>query len=158
MIELNLSYPCLIEQDAYDPTFWNATLDVDKKGDVWMVSAPSQQAALVEARKLLDFYVKECWRENVSAEPRAISAGWTALSPSLPLQAALLLRQLRRQSGLSQADLASKVGVSQQVYARLESPQSNATLSTLEKVSRDLGVNMTLEGVRYNLSQAVPRR
>jgi len=55
------------------------------------------------------------------------------------------LRQARRRAHLTQAALAAKAGVSQQQIARIESPDSNPTVETLEKVARALGARLRLE-------------
>ena len=143
---MNIEYPCLIEQDADDSAFWNATLDVGGEKDVWVVSAPTEEQALISARKLVDFYIRDCWKQGKEPDSgRAARPDWKTVTPSLPVQAALILRQKRKSMKLTQAELANKVGVTQQVYARLESPEkSNATLSNLERVTQALGVCMTL--------------
>ena len=143
---MKIEYPVLIERDEDDPKFWNATLDVGAKKDVWAVSAASEDLAVSEARKLLDFYFRDCWKQGTEPEsPRLAAKGWRTVTATLPVQAALILRNKRKELRLTQAELASKVGVSQQVYARLESPEkSNVTLSTLERVTQAIGVCMTL--------------
>lgn len=53
----------------------------------------------------------------------------------LLLAAKLELRWCRQEAGLTQAQLAAKAGVSQQAIQRLESPDTNPSLSTLESVA-----------------------
>lgn len=52
---------------------------------------------------------------------------------------AVMLMELREHEGLSQAELAEKLGTSQSAIARLESGRSNTTLSTLIDVAYALG-------------------
>lgn len=59
----------------------------------------------------------------------------------LALSAKIAVRWARHDAGLSQAELAKRVGVSQQQIARLEHPDHNPTLDTLEKVAAALGVH-----------------
>jgi len=54
----------------------------------------------------------------------------------------LALRMAREDAGLTQAQLAKRVGVSQPVIAALEHSDSNPTIQTLEKVARALGGNL----------------
>jgi len=61
------------------------------------------------------------------------------------LAARVQLRAARQEAGLTQAELAKKVGVSQQHIAALESPDANITVATLEKVARALGREVTIE-------------
>ena len=51
----------------------------------------------------------------------------------------------RRAAGLSQRQLAKRAGVSQQQIAKLEHPDANPTLETLEKVARALGARLLVE-------------
>jgi len=145
---MKIEYPVLVERDEDDQKYWNATLGIESEKDVWAVSANSEELAVLEARKLLDFYFRDCWKQGIVPEaPRIAPKGWRTVTPTLPVQAALILRNKRKELKLTQAELASKVGVSQQVYARLESPEkSNVTLSTLERVTQAIGVCMTLQG------------
>ena len=56
------------------------------------------------------------------------------------LAAAIAIRWARHDAGLSQAKLASKAGVKQQQIQKLEDPDENPTLETLEKVARAMGL------------------
>jgi DNA-binding XRE family transcriptional regulator/predicted RNase H-like HicB family nuclease len=60
------------------------------------------------------------------------------------LAAALLIRWARDNAGYSQAKLGKLAGVSQQQIAKLEDPDENPTLETLEKVGKALGLAVTL--------------
>src|SRR5207248_1254044 len=60
------------------------------------------------------------------------------------LAAALQIRWARQDAGLTQKDFGARVGVSQQQIAKLENPDENPTLETLDKVSNALGLHMTL--------------
>ena len=51
----------------------------------------------------------------------------------------LELRWARAAAGLTQAELAKKVGISQQALQKLESRQANPTIATLDRVARGLG-------------------
>lgn len=51
----------------------------------------------------------------------------------------LELRWAREDAHLTQADLARSVGISQQQVAKLEGPDANPTLDTLQRVARGLG-------------------
>ena len=53
---------------------------------------------------------------------------------------AMQIRRMRKSAGLSQADLAERLGVSQQQVQQLEDPsQSNPTWRTMGKIARALG-------------------
>jgi predicted RNase H-like HicB family nuclease/DNA-binding XRE family transcriptional regulator len=63
---------------------------------------------------------------------------------TVPAQLAvrLWLVWARVDAGLSQAKLARRAGVSQQAIAKLEHPDSNPTIATLERVARALGTRL----------------
>lgn len=59
---------------------------------------------------------------------------------------ALKLASLRKESGLSQKELARRVGTSQQQISRLESPSYEGhSLSMLRRVAEVLGANIHVE-------------
>jgi transcriptional regulator with XRE-family HTH domain len=63
---------------------------------------------------------------------------------------AFLLRDARRRAGLTQADLAERLSVSQAAVAKLESPRANPTVDTLDAALWATGHRLAL--------QATPRR
>ncbi len=56
----------------------------------------------------------------------------------------LMLREARRNAGLTQADLARRLAVSQAAVAKLERPGANPTVETLDRVLRATGRRLTL--------------
>ena len=57
----------------------------------------------------------------------------------LPARLAIRIAELRQKEGLSQADLAKRLGAKQQLIARIESlDHTNMTLSTLQKIAEAL--------------------
>lgn len=66
----------------------------------------------------------------------------TSMSPSV------LIREARREAGLTQAELAARAGVTQPVVARLEQPSSNPTLATIESVLDAAGYELELRAAR----------
>lgn len=76
----------------------------------------------------------------------------------------LLIRDARRTAGLTQAELAARLGVSQSAIAKLEREGSNPTVETLDRVLRPTGHRLQLiapawsEGVDVTLiRQALER-
>ncbi len=63
----------------------------------------------------------------------------------LGLSMQLLLRWARQQAGLTQAQVAKRVGVGQPQIAKLENPDSNPSVETLERVLAALGISVTLD-------------
>jgi len=66
----------------------------------------------------------------------------------------LFIRAFRRQKGVTQADMAEKLGISQQAYARFEGNPQLATFERLFLVLRILDVNISLEQIIKNLKEA----
>src|SRR5688572_23771294 len=60
------------------------------------------------------------------------------------LSARVQIRSRREEFGLSQHQLAETVGVSQQAIAKIESPDANVRLETLERVAGALGLQVDL--------------
>ncbi len=65
------------------------------------------------------------------------------VSPRLSLT--LALRWARQDAGLTQAELARRLRVSQQQIAKVEHPDANPTLDTLLRVAAELGVALRIE-------------
>src|SRR5213079_1420328 len=58
--------------------------------------------------------------------------------------AAALIRDARAQSGLTQAELARRLGISQAALAKLERPGANPTVKTLQRVVAAAGHQLEL--------------
>jgi predicted RNase H-like HicB family nuclease/DNA-binding XRE family transcriptional regulator len=68
------------------------------------------------------------------------------VSPSLA--SAIHLRWARQDLGLSQKELAERLGVSQQQVAKLENPDENPTLKTIERAAEALGIEFDISVAR----------
>jgi transcriptional regulator with XRE-family HTH domain len=71
---------------------------------------------------------------------------------------AVLLRKARRDAGITQEQLATRLGISQPVVARLERPDANPRWETLTRALRELGYGIQLTpltdaGVELDLGQ-----
>jgi predicted RNase H-like HicB family nuclease/DNA-binding XRE family transcriptional regulator len=74
------------------------------------------------------------------------------------LAAALEIRWARDAAGWTQAALGRRAGVSQQQIAKLENPDENPTLETLEKVVKALGLRVSLDLIEPSRISVPPRR
>lgn len=59
-------------------------------------------------------------------------------------ESAVLLKDARRRAGLTQAELARRLGISQAAVAKLERPGANPTLDTLDDMLRAAGQRLVL--------------
>lgn len=64
------------------------------------------------------------------------------VSPSL--STALQIRWARQDLGLTQKQLAQRLGLKQQQIAKLENPDENPTLKSLDEVAKGLGLSVDL--------------
>ena len=59
------------------------------------------------------------------------------------------IREFRRQSGLTQEELASRVGISVTYLSRLENGQETEQLRRIITILKELGVRMTLQHAEW---------
>lgn len=91
--------------------------------------------------------IKDARLKAMTAEERAeFDRGYRLAA----LQAAIgeQVRTAREEAGLSQRDLALKMGTSQAAIARLEAGGVGATVTTLQRVAEALGLSLTVELTR----------
>lgn len=89
-----------------------------------------------------------CARTGSEREPQAARSGSYSIFAIVQIaymrSAASLLRTARVEAGLSQASLASQVGMPQSVVARLERPGSNPTWETMARALSATGHELQL--------------
>lgn len=122
-----------------------------REGKHWLADFPdcpgcqtfgaSRAEALAMAREALEGWL-EVHLADGQAPPRPRRRRGVEVPISAHLSVALQIRWLRDDRGLTQAQLARALGVSQQQIAKLENPDSNPTLGTLESVARGAGVTL----------------
>lgn len=100
-----------------------------------------------EARELAQEAL-EGWLEtgllHGDVPPRpAFRKGW-AVRVRPRLDVAIQIRWLRDTLGLTQAQLATRAGVSQQQIAKLENPDANPTIGTLDALTRSASAALTI--------------
>lgn len=121
---------------------------LSREGKNWLVEFPdcpgcqtfghSRDEALEMAREALEGWL-EAHLEGGAAPPRPRRRKGTAVGIGSRLSVALQIRWLREDLGMTQAQLARRVGVSQQQVAKLENPSANPSLATLEAVAKGAG-------------------
>lgn len=65
------------------------------------------------------------------------------------LEISYQILQLRKKKGISQAELAKKIGTKQSNIARLESGNQNFSIETLDKIAKVFGQNLKIAFVEH---------
>jgi DNA-binding XRE family transcriptional regulator/predicted RNase H-like HicB family nuclease len=128
---------------------------IEREGRVWnaiFVDAPgcstyasSRERVVRTAREALAGWI-EAHLIDGRAPPRPSSSSrHLAVDVEAQLAVAVALRWARQEAGLTQAQLAARVGVSQQQVAKLERPGANPSVATLQRLAKALGVRLELE-------------
>ena len=76
-------------------------------------------------------------------EDEEYRAAYEALEPEFALAEELIAA--RGRAGLTQADVAARMGTTQSVVARIESGRNPPTLKTLEKYARAVGMRVSVK-------------
>ena len=82
------------------------------------------------------------FKKDIFKKP-GVGKAYVELQPELQIIRKLALT--RSKKGLSQRELAKKIGVTQSALARFESGNANPTLSFLKKVTTGLGLKLTIK-------------
>ena len=101
-----------------------------------------------EAKEALELWLESHLQERMlpTRPPRTLKAPrkgtllWVPVEPKLAVK--LELRWMREDLGLTQAELAKLAGVSQPAIAQLESPDSNPTIDTLNRLASAMGAQI----------------
>ncbi|MEI7512045.1 MAG: helix-turn-helix domain-containing protein [Candidatus Uhrbacteria bacterium] len=72
-----------------------------------------------------------------------VKAAYDALAPEFELASKLIGIRVKR--GLTQAELAKKMGTKQSAVARLESGTNNSTIKQLERLAKALDAKLTIK-------------
>ena len=124
-------------------------MPMPKTLDEWRAASPAWKAT---AEKLIPAggYAGKRLRPRDPDEARALRRlGVDRQKPfghaNEAADAALQIRMARKRAGISQAELAGRLGVTQQQVQRLEDPdKSNPTVATLRAVARALDLRMSI--------------
>jgi predicted RNase H-like HicB family nuclease/DNA-binding Xre family transcriptional regulator len=135
--------------------FW-ATIK-QQKDKSYLVEFPGLEGCLTEGRSLAEAlaHAKEAvdgWLavrcDNDFNIPKSIKPKGRnvySIDVSLTVAFAIRLRKLRVKRGLSQAEVAKRLDISQQAYAKLETPlKTNPSLQTIERISVALDADIDL--------------
>jgi y4mF family transcriptional regulator len=97
-------------------------------------------------RRSATFLVVERRHLSIVAERRQTSGA--PVNIRTPLDLGLIIRQQRRQLGLNQTDLASRVGVGRQWIVAVERGKAGAELGLVLRTLAALDLTLTVDGTR----------
>jgi antitoxin HicB len=119
----------------------------------WLVEFPdcpgcqtfgeTKEEAMAMAREALEGWL-EAHLEYGDAPPRPAPHRGVAIQVRPRLDIAIQLRWLREDLQLTQRELATRLGVSQQQIAKLENPDGNPTIGTLEAIASKAGAQFVV--------------
>jgi len=131
---------------------------ISKQPDkTFLVEFPELEGCLTEgntlkeaqqnAKEALNGYLaSHCDRNLDIAAPKTHKGkNYYPISVDIKIAFAIHLRELRMKKGLTQTDVARKLAISQQAYAKLESPRGNPSLETIKRLSEALNADVDLK-------------
>ena len=110
--------------------------------------ASSIKSALNNAKEALDGWLAANCDHDLKIPAPKIRRGknYHAISVDISVAFPILLRKARKKKRLSQTQVAEKLGISQQAYARLETPlKANPALKTIQNLSETLNLDFSLK-------------
>jgi len=132
-------YPAMIAYDESDKVFLVEFPDL--KG--CLTFGKTYDEALLMACDALSLYLESLIERKLVVPKPSEIAGSVLIEPRAGVSFALWLRSKRKESGMTLAETAEKLGVRYQVYQKLENPATaNPTLRTLKKLERVFGAEL----------------
>jgi predicted RNase H-like HicB family nuclease/DNA-binding XRE family transcriptional regulator len=127
---------------AKDGRYWSAIF-IDAPGCATF--AGTRDKALLAAKEALEGWLEAHLVDGRAPPKPASSSRGEPVDVDPQLAVAVSLRWARQDAGLTQADLAARIGVSQQQVAKLERPGANPSIATLKKIAVALGVRFEFD-------------
>ncbi len=128
-----------------------------QKGGNYLVEFPDLPGCLTEGRTLdiarknaeealNGWLAANCDRDlNIPVSRQRNGRNYYPVEVDIAIEFVICLRRLRKTRKLSQADVAKKLGISQQAYAKLETPEkANPSLSTIKKLCEALDAEIDI--------------
>ena len=129
-----------------------------QKDKSYLVDFPELPGCLTEGKNLNEakenakealngWLASNCDRNLNIPNPKTKKAkNYYLIDVNVQIAFAITLRKIRRKKRLSQAQVAKRLGITQQAYAKLEIPlKTNPSLSTLQKLSDALDVELLFD-------------
>ncbi len=141
---------------------------IETEGTTVLVSFPdcpgcltegdSMEEALASAHEALAGWLETQLQEGDLPPRPSFSGKGVAISVPAALGLKLELRWARAEAGLTQTELAKRIGVTQQMIAKLEHPDYEPSLSKVELVAHALGLDLKVAMVAHPVRKSAPQR
>lgn len=124
--------------------------------DHWNIitSADSWEAAIEAAQEALAIALEEGFERGFvlpePTRPKATQRRKVLFVPiRMEIRMAYLLREIRNEASLTQAEMARRLGIRTQSYTRMEKPgRSNLRVSTLERIAGAVGKKLVMDFIQ----------
>lgn len=117
--------------------------------DGCLTEGDTLQEALLNAKEALNGWLAaSCDRDLKIPEPKFNKTGknYYQIPIDIKIEFVIKLRRIRKKRGISQAEVARLLGISQQAYAKFESPDTtNPSLDTIQKLADVLDLEVELK-------------
>lgn len=108
----------------------------------------TKEEAIQNARDALSLFLEEARDSNweIPTAKARRSKGWLWITPHFDIAIPLTIRLARLESGLTQRELAQRLGITFQQLQKLETPgKSNPTVKTLAAISKALERELSID-------------
>ena len=121
------------------------------------------QSVLTRAEREAERRIREATKGRPSLEEleRRLGPGEPVTDPETAYLRATIIHKIgvaREKAGLTQAELAERIGTDQASISRIESGARNITLETLAKIAKVLGLRVAVEPVEKEQSRTSAQR
>lgn len=135
-----IKYPAIIEQDV-DGKSYNVQFP-DLKG--CLTYGATLEEAKENAQEALSVYLESLDSRSKDIPCASDISGDTVyyISPDIRIAFAIEIKKIREEEGLTQKDVAAKLGIGWASYQRIENPRrTNPTLTTIHRLEKVFGVS-----------------
>ena len=139
---MRIEYPARLEQED-DGGFIIEFPDLEG----CFTSGDDREDALAMGREALTGWLGVAMDHGLDIpDPSAPEPGMVLVEPEPHVAVPLMLRSARRSAGISQGEMARRMGIAYTSYQHLEYPKKfNATMKSLERATKALGLHLKIE-------------
>lgn len=138
------AYPAIITPDVEEGSGY--IIEFPDLDGCYTAGRTKDEALAMGREALTGWLESELSRNHDIPEPGVPGPGMVLVEPEPHVAVPLMLKQARKQAGLSQTEMAKKMGIAYTSYQHLEYPKRfNATVRSLERATKALGLQLKIE-------------